>query len=56
MKNLEEATLKSIALDHFEFIPILEKYPIGYFMLYHPIQTLCGVLMEIQGVLLTYLG
>jgi len=30
MKNLEEATLKSIALDHFEFIPILEKYSLDF--------------------------
>jgi regulator of cell morphogenesis and NO signaling len=30
MKNFEEATLKSIALDHYEFIPILEKYSLDF--------------------------
>jgi len=30
MKNLEEATLKSIALNHYEFIPILEKYSLDF--------------------------
>ena len=30
MKNLGEATLKSIALEHFEFIPVLEKYSLDF--------------------------
>ena len=30
MKKLEEATLKCIALDHYEFIPILEKYSLDF--------------------------
>jgi regulator of cell morphogenesis and NO signaling len=30
MKNIEEASLKNIALDHFEFIPILEKYSLDF--------------------------
>jgi regulator of cell morphogenesis and NO signaling len=30
MKKIEEATLKSIALDHYEFIPILEKYSLDF--------------------------
>ena len=30
MKNLGEATLKSIALENFEFIPVLEKYSLDF--------------------------
>ena len=30
MKILEEATLKSIALEHYEYIPILEKYSLDF--------------------------
>ena len=30
MENLQEASLKSIALDHFEFIPVLEKYNLDF--------------------------
>jgi len=30
MKNIEEATLKNIALEHYEYIPILEKYSLDF--------------------------